>query len=1202
MAADRSSDGRRSLDSVHTKTAADRWSALRAYRRAKGLCDKCAAKWSRDHKCADSVQLHVLQEVMELFQLEDGLELHSTATTDSEGEQLFLALSVDALSGSLSGMSFCLNGEIQQHAVLILVDSGSSHTFISSQLASRLTGINPVIVDLGVRVANGQVLQCTAQFSQLPWSAQGYSFHTDVKVLPLPTYDMILGLDWLESFSPMKVHWRHRWLSIPYQGSTALLTGIDAVLPQDSLIHIYSVDTSDEPTAPSALLPAVQELLDEFANLFAVPDSLPPSRACDHKIPLIPGAAPVNVRPYRFPPALKDEQVKEILDNGFIQKSTSPFYSSVLLVKKKDKTWRFCVDYRQLNAITVKGKYPVPIIDELLDELVHACWFSKLDLRSGFHQVHLHSGEEYKTAFQTHMGHYEFRVMPFGLTGRFRHTGAPGTFQDAMNSTLAPYLRQFVLVFFDDILIYSPSLEDHIIHLRLVFELLAQDSWKIKLSKCEFAQQQIQYLGHVVSAQGVSTDPSKVSAIASWPTPASVKELRSFLGLAGYYRKFVPHFGVIAQPLQALLKKHAVFVWTADHTASFQALQHALCSAPVLALPDFSLPFVIETDASGTGIGAVLMQRGHPIAYISKALGPRSQGLSTYEKEYMAILIAIQHWHKSLVQLSEQRLHTPWQQKVFTKLLGLQYKIVYKKGVDNRVADALSRHLEAPLTCAALSSVTPQWISPVQTGYSQDPETMDIMSKMSIDPQAIPGFELSNGLLKFQKRVWIGNNPELQQQLITACHSSALGGHSGIPVTYRRMKQMFAWKGMKWTVQDYVRTCPVCQQAKPDRTKLPGLLAPLPVPTNAWQVISMDFVERLPLTSHANCIMVIVDSFTKYAHFLPLRHPFTATSVAQLFLDNIYKLHGLPVSIISDRDRVFTSKFWRELFRLVDVQLQMSSSYHPQSDGQTERLNQTMETFLRCFANSCPSKWIKWRSLAEFWYNSSFHSAIGRSPFEALYGYPPKHFGISTADVVTVPDLDDWLTERRVMTDLIRQHLLRSKQRMKKQADKSRSERQFHEGDWVFLKLQPYVQSSLAPRSNQKLAFKYFGPFQIVARIGDVAYKLALPATTSIHPVFHVSQLKPASLRKSVSACPLPDEVDFPCVPQAILQRRSKLVGSDHIDQVLVQWSNWPKDLATWEDEVRCDRTFHLLLLGVKQVLKSGGMSGQPRRPILMIQ
>lgn len=271
--------------------------------------------------------------------------------------------------------------------------------------------------------------------------------------------------------------------------------------------------------------------------------------------------------------------------------------------------------------------------------------------------------------------------MAFGLTR------ASGSFQEAMNSTLAPYLRKFVLVFFDDILIYIRSYEEHLVHIRLVFELLIKDQWKIKLSKCTFATRQIKYLGHVISEAGVATDPDKVAAVATWPTPSNAKELRGFLGLAGYYRKFVRHFGLISKPLTELLKKHAIFIWTSEHDKSFSALKQALCSALVLILPDFSKPFSIETDACDQGVGAVLMQEGHPLAFLSKAMGPKSKGLSTYEKEYLAILLAMQQWRsylqysefiiytdqKSLSQLTEQRLHTHWQQKVFTKLFGLQY-------------------------------------------------------------------------------------------------------------------------------------------------------------------------------------------------------------------------------------------------------------------------------------------------------------------------------------------------------------------------------------------------------------------------------------------------------------------------------------------------------------------------------------------------
>jgi hypothetical protein len=454
---------------------------------------------------------------------------------------------------------------------------------------------------------------------------------------------MILGIDWLSSFSPMQVHWAQKWISIPYQGETVVLLGDASELPVGSVIQLSVIQDHDsEGSAP--VIPAVQELLAGFAPLFEKPVGLPPSRDCDHSIPLIPGAQPVFIGPYRYAPMLKTEierQVHDMLQQGIIQPSCSAFASLVLLVKKKDQSWRFCMDYRQLNAITAKGKYPVPIIEELLDELAGASYFTTLDLQAGFHQIRMKTGEEYKTAFQTHFGQFEFCVMLFGLTG------APGTFQGTMNTTLSPCLRKFVLVFFDDILIYSPSLEQHLQHIRCVFELLTKDHWHLKLSKCTFAQTSITYLGHVISSAGVGTDQSKLDAIAQWPTPVSVKELWSFLGLAGYYRRFVRHFSILSKPLTSLLKKHTLFIWTSEHELAFQTLKSALCQSPVLALPNFSKPFTIETDASDAGVGAVLMQEGHPLAFFSKALGPKSRGLSTYE-EFMAILLAVQHWRPYL--------------------------------------------------------------------------------------------------------------------------------------------------------------------------------------------------------------------------------------------------------------------------------------------------------------------------------------------------------------------------------------------------------------------------------------------------------------------------------------------------------------------------------------------------------------------------
>jgi hypothetical protein len=321
----------------------------------------------------------------------------------------------------------------------------------------------------------------------------------------------------------------------------------------------------------------------------------------------------------------------------------------------------------------------MPVVDELLDELHGAAWFTKLDMRSGYHQIRLSVQDEHKTAFKTHHGHWEFCVMPFGLTN------APATFQALMDTIFQPLLRNCVLVVVDDILIYSKTLEDHVLHLQQVFSILEQHELYLKKSKCSFTQSSLEYLGHIISSNGVATDPQKTQAIANRPVPSDVKQLRSFLGLSGYYRKFIKNYGIISRPLTDLLKKHTLFHWNQDLQTSFEALKQALITAPVLALPDFTQGFTIETDASGTGIGAVLSQNAHPVAYISKALGPRAQAMSTYEKECMAIIMVVTKWkpylqhreftiltdHHNLIHLGDQHLLEGMQQKAFVKLLGL---------------------------------------------------------------------------------------------------------------------------------------------------------------------------------------------------------------------------------------------------------------------------------------------------------------------------------------------------------------------------------------------------------------------------------------------------------------------------------------------------------------------------------------------------
>nr|KYP37665.1 Transposon Ty3-I Gag-Pol polyprotein [Cajanus cajan] len=913
-------------------------------------------------------------------------------------------------------------GSIQGVSIQILLDSGSYDNFLQPQLANYLKLPVEPISSFQVMVGNGNSLTVEGLIQELKVSVQGHTLTLPVYLLPVSGADLVLGASWLATLGPHISDYSALTLKFYLNGEFITLHGDNSKLPTPAQFHHIRRMSHTHAIAES-------RILHNYRSVFDKPSGLPPDRSHNHQIPLLPdtnlvkvrpyqipllpGTNPVKVRPYRYPHSQKEQienMVAEMLKDGIISPSNSPFSSPILLVKKKDGTWRFCIDYRALNTITVKDHFPIPTVDELIDELCGAQYFSKLDLRSGYHQILVAPEDRFKT----------------------------------------------------------------------------------------------------------------------------VKQLRGFLGLTGYYRRFIKGYASIAAPLTNLLKK-ANFHWDSQATLAFDNLKKALTEAPVLALLDFSKPFILETDASGIGIGAVLSQSQHPLAFFSKKLSPQMQKQSAYTREFHAITTAIakfRHYlighkfvirtdQKSLKCLMEQPIHTPEQQAWLHKFLGYDFTIEYKPGKENLVADALSRSY-------FMAFSQPQW---------------DFIANL------------------------------------------------GIARTLARVSSQFYWPGMHQDIKSYVQQCLIYQQAKSSTTLPAGLLQPLPIPQQIWDDLAMDFIVGLPPSYGFTVIMVVIDRLSKYAHFCQLKADYSSKQVAEVFMKSIVRLHGIPKSIVSDRDRVFTSNFWQQLCKLSGTTLAMSTAYHPQSDGQSEALNRCLEMYLRCFTVDDPKSWSKMLPWAEYWYNTSFHTSIGMTPFKAVYGRDPPTLPKYVKDDTEPPSLQEILLHRDQTILCLKQNLMKAQNLMKKYADQKRVHVEFQVGDLVFVKLQPYRQHSVALRKNQKLGLRYFGPFPVMQRIGLVAYKLALPPTAKIHPVFHVSLLKPCKGEHQQQYLPLPfltNEFGPVIQPLKVLQSRVILRENQHIPQVLVQWEGLDISQVTWEDALTLQSEYPNFNLEDKVVVHGG--------------
>lgn len=908
-----------------------------------------------------------------------------------------------------------------------------------------------------------------------------------------------------------------------------------------------------------------------------------------------------------------DEYLQKNLANGFIRPSTSSAGSPILFVKKSDGSLRLCVDYRQLNKITRKNRYPLPLIHENLDRLQEATIFTKLDLAQAYHQIRIKEGDEWKTAFRTRYGLFEYQVMPFGLTN------APASFQNLINDVLRDLLDHSVIVYMDDILIFSKDKQQHVKDVIAVLERLSKNNLWAKAEKCEFFKDEIGYLGFLVSSRGTRMDPEKVKSVAEWQTPKNVHDIQVFLGFANFYRHFIKNFSKITSPITALLKKGNTFKWSEHADQAFKTLKDAFSSAPVLTHFKPGEPIVLETDASDFAIAGVISHPGdkkklHPIAYFSRKLQPPELNYEIYDKELLAIVECFKHWraylegtqeitvytdHKNLEYFTVSKVLNRRQARWSELLANFNFKICYRSGSKMGKPDALSRRSEfregsKAAEAPARTLIKPsQWIvSALNTTSGPSSDIVDQIKilqtqdstleallpylkdqTLQVPPELnkiIGSYSLHDDLVYFGNLLYVPNDQKLKLDLLQQVHNSPTAGHYGQAKTYELLCRNFYFPGAKNFVNTYVNGCHTCRRNKTPRHKPYGPLQSLPIPSQPWKSISMDAIVELPVSNGYDSIMVFVDRLTKQAHFVPYTSKgFGVKQLAKMFRQNIVRLHGLPADIVSDRGSLFTSHLWRSLLDGMNIKPNFSTAFHPQSDGQTERVNQVLEGYLRTYCNYDQNNWSDLLDLAEFTYNNSVHTTTKLSPFEANYGFNPLDPSSVPRVSTNIPAAVEHLEKLRSLQAQLKENIRAAQEKHAKYYDRHKlditdgEDHIFQVGDLVFLNR----KNIKTARPSLKLDYRMLGPYKIIeATSSPLAFKLDLPPSMGVHPVFHVSLLEPVQTGHPGQPQDPPPHVvvdgEIEYFVERIIDSRE---GQNGKYEYLVKWQGYSDEHDSWE-------------------------------------
>ena len=953
----------------------------------------------------------------------------------------------------------------------------------------------------------------------------------------------------------------------------------------------------------------VPEWLHEFGDVFSKKKSerMPARKAYDHPIDFVDDyKLPPKKNAYPMSPKERnslDAWIDEELRKGYIRPSKSDISASFFFVKKADGSLRPCMDYRFLNAITKKNAYPIPRISDLIDALSKASIFSKIDLRWGYNNVRIREGDEWKTAFATQRGLFEATVMYFGFTN------APATFQAMMNNIFEDLIREGkVMVYLDDILVFGNDKKEHRKLVKEVLKRLRDNDLFAKAEKCFFEQDKIEYLGMVISKGHVSMDQKKVQGVIDWPVPEKVKHVQAFLGFANFYRRFIKDFAKIVRPLTNLTKKDQPWVWDTEQQTAFEALKEAFTTAPILRIPDDVNPFRLSTDASDFAIGSVLSQLDptdnlwHPVAFHSKSLNVHERNYEIYDKEMLAIIRALEEYrhyleghperfeiwsdHLNLTYFKAAQKLTRRQARWALYLTRFNYTLHHKPGKTMQAEDPLSRRpdheegvnldnrdqillkpeffaIQAVEASHEAFVNDDQILREVKEALLSDEVTKDYHSLLKSGPRefkkSLQDWNFENGLLLYRGKVYIPKSKDdhLRRRLVQIHHDLPSAGHPGRWKTYELVSRNYWWPGMTTFVKHYVTGCDMCQRMK-NRPQQPfGPLLPNKVPEGPWEVITIDLITQLTESDGFNAICVVVDRLTKRAHFYAITNQFSARDLAQLLYDKVYPLHGLPLQIISDRGVQFAAEVFQEWCKLLGIESAMSTAYHPQTDGQTERVNQILEQYLRCYVDYNLDDWSRYLSTAEFAYNNRAHEGTKETPFFLEYGRHPRA-GPTLIKTTTVTDLNDIMRRRHEAQETAKAALQLAAERMKWYYDQGVQNVPFKVGDKVLLSLKDYQ------KTEQALHPKYEGPFEIIEQLSPVTFRLKLPPKfRAYHPVFHASKLatynEPTIKGQSPYSKPGPITVDGDDTHYEV----EELLQYDK-GKYLVRWKGYGRDDDTW--------------------------------------